>query len=86
MRRSAVARFAGEIVDVFRNRSFRVLFLTVLVFWVAQGTAGSLSVHAFRYFWELPSSVIQNILILGTVGTDVRNSGVCGVVGPFRET
>ena len=83
--RSAVARFAGEIIDVFRNRSFRVLFLTVLVFWVAQGTAGSLSVHAFRYFWELPSSVIQNILILGTVGLMCGIPVCAALLGRFEK-
>ena len=66
--RSAAARFGGEFRDVFRNRSFVVLFLTVVVFWVAQGTAGNLSVHAFRYFWGLTPDVIQSVLISGTVG------------------
>jgi GPH family glycoside/pentoside/hexuronide:cation symporter len=66
--RSATARLRGELRDVFRNRSFVVLFLTVVVFWVAQGTAGNLSVHAFRYFWSLSPDVIQRVLIAGTVG------------------
>jgi glycoside/pentoside/hexuronide:cation symporter, GPH family len=58
----------NELRDVFRNRSFILLFLTIVVFWVAQGTAGSLGVHAFRYFWELPTQLIQNLLIVQTVG------------------
>jgi GPH family glycoside/pentoside/hexuronide:cation symporter len=66
--RSAKARIGGELRDVFRNRSFVVLFLTVVIFWVAQGTAGNLSVHAFRYFWGLTPEVIQRVLIAGTVG------------------
>jgi len=66
--RSASVRLVGEMRDVFHNRSFMLLFLTVMVFWIAQGTAGNLSVHAFRYFWGLPSSAIQNVLIAGTVG------------------
>ena len=68
LERSARSRLGGELRDVLRNHSFIVLFLTVLVFWVAQGTAGNLSVHAFRYFWGLAPSTIQAVLIAGTIG------------------
>jgi glycoside/pentoside/hexuronide:cation symporter, GPH family len=61
-------RIFGELGDVFHNRSFILLFLTIVVFWVAQGTAGSLGVHAFRYFWSLPTQTIQNLLIMQTTG------------------
>lgn len=60
--------FLREIRDVFRNPSFLILFLTVVIFWIAQGTAVSLGVHAFRYFWEAPTSAIQSILIANTAG------------------
>jgi glycoside/pentoside/hexuronide:cation symporter, GPH family len=64
----SVARILRELGDVFHNRSFILLFLTIVVFWVAQGTAGSLGVHAFRFFWSLPTQSIQNLLIVQTTG------------------
>jgi GPH family glycoside/pentoside/hexuronide:cation symporter len=68
--RVSLPRFVAEVADVARNRSFRVLFITVLVFWVAQGLAGALGLHLSRYFWRLPTEIIE----LG---------GICLSVGLF---
>ncbi|HEY1707167.1 MAG TPA: MFS transporter [Rhizomicrobium sp.] len=65
---SAFARLAGELRDVFRNHSFLVLLFTIVIFWVAQGTAINLNVYTFTYFWKVPASVIQLVLIVGTAG------------------
>jgi GPH family glycoside/pentoside/hexuronide:cation symporter len=45
--------FARELRDVFRNRSFVVIFVAVLAFFVAQGMASALAIHLNRYFWML---------------------------------
>ena len=63
-----ITRIFGELKEVFANQSFRVLALTVIVFWVAQGTHGSLGIHAFRHFWHLDSELIRNILYANIAG------------------
>jgi GPH family glycoside/pentoside/hexuronide:cation symporter len=66
--RSAAARVFGELRDVFRNHSFLVLLGTIVIFWISQGTAISLSVHAYTYFWKITPATIQIVLICGTIG------------------
>ncbi len=66
--RSAVARLLGELRDVFRNRSFVILLLVIVIFWIAQGTAISLGVHTYTYFWKISAATIQVVLICGTIG------------------
>jgi GPH family glycoside/pentoside/hexuronide:cation symporter len=65
---SAMSRLPGELRDVFRNRSFIVLLLTIVIFWVAQGTAINLGVYTYTYFWKVKADVIQTILVSGTAG------------------
>lgn len=66
--RVPLRRVGSEMKEVFSNQSFRVLALTVVVFWVAQGTAGSLAVHAFRHFWSLEPETIRDIAYANIVG------------------
>jgi GPH family glycoside/pentoside/hexuronide:cation symporter len=68
LERSALARLLGELRDVFRNHSFLMLLMTIVVFWIAQGTAISLGVHTFTYFWKIKPATIQAVLISGTIG------------------
>ena len=70
---SARSRFPGEVRNIFRNPSFKVLFLMILVFSTAQGIIESLSVHAFKYFWDLPTSVTNHIFIFRMAGM------ICGI-------
>jgi GPH family glycoside/pentoside/hexuronide:cation symporter len=63
-----LGRVFTELSEVLANQSFRVLALTVVVFWVAQGTHGSLGVHAFRHFWNLEPELIRNVLYANTAG------------------
>src|SRR4029078_401497 len=57
-----------ELRDLFGNPSFVVLFATILVFSVAQGTIESLSVHALRFFWNVTGEVTNRIFIVRVVG------------------
>jgi len=66
--RSALASAAGELRDVFRNHSFLMLLLTIVIIWVAQGTAINLGVYTYTYFWKVKADVIQTVLICGTAG------------------
>lgn len=65
---SAIGRFVTELRDIFRNRSFVVLFLGTLAFFVAQGMAGALAIYINKYFWNLPTSGVQLVLIGATLG------------------
>ena len=56
---SAVRQFFREMGEIRRSPSFVPLFLCVLTFFVAQGTAGALTVHAFTYFWTLAPGALQ---------------------------
>ncbi len=51
-------RFVGEIVEIFKNPSFRVLFAVSVLFWVAQGVASALAQHLNLYVWRISSSQI----------------------------
>ena len=60
-----------EIGEVFQNRSFCILFACLVIFFVAQGTAGVLALHANAFFWQLPDSIIATASIAIPVGSAV---------------
>ncbi len=63
-----LAGFAREMVELSRNRSFLLLFGTVLVYFLAYSTSVSLALHACRYFWKLDAFAIQLVLLSTTLG------------------
>lgn len=63
-----LAGFVREMVELSRNRSFLVLFGTVLTYFLAYSTAVSLALHASRYFWKLDAFSIQLVLLSTTLG------------------
>ncbi|MBV9540413.1 MAG: MFS transporter, partial [Alphaproteobacteria bacterium] len=64
-------RLMREVVEVFRNRSFRLLFSSVLIFFIAQGTASALALHGGKFFWKLDSVALLLIGVLTLVGVMV---------------
>ena len=70
---ASLRRFAAELIDVFRNRSFLVLFVCILLFWAAQGVIAVLGLHATKYFWKLPPEVIGTLPFVSIAG------GVSGI-------
>ncbi|MDZ4692782.1 MFS transporter [Terricaulis sp.] len=60
--------FVKEMVELSRNRSFLLLFGTVLTYFLAYSASVSLALHASRYFWHLDTGAIQLILLSGTLG------------------
>lgn len=60
--------FLREVRELLRNRSFLVLFGTVVTFFLAYMTGGSLALHAGRYFWKFDGAAIQVILLSATLG------------------
>jgi GPH family glycoside/pentoside/hexuronide:cation symporter len=63
-----LAGFARELMELMRNRSFLLLFGTVLVYFLAYATWTSLALHAARYFWKLDSFAIQWVVLSATLG------------------
>jgi GPH family glycoside/pentoside/hexuronide:cation symporter len=71
-------RMAGELAEIFRNPSFRVLFGCSVLFWAAQGVAGSLNQYLNVFVWHINSSEIFLITMGFFVGV------IVGVpLGPF---
>jgi GPH family glycoside/pentoside/hexuronide:cation symporter len=52
-------RLPGEIVEMFRNSSFRTLFLALLVFASAAGAHAALNNHNYVFVWKLRPETIQ---------------------------
>jgi len=65
---AALSRLLAEVVEVFRNPSFRILFLACLILFVAIGAAAALALHANTYFWKLPSQAILITSLSNTFG------------------
>jgi GPH family glycoside/pentoside/hexuronide:cation symporter len=65
-------RLPGELREIFRNRSFRILFASMVVFASAAGVNQALNNHTFVFVWKLPAVTLQFVayaLLLGiTVG------------------
>jgi glycoside/pentoside/hexuronide:cation symporter, GPH family len=77
-------RLVREVPEVFRNRSFVILFITVLIFFVAQGTAGALNLHGGKFFWKLPVSTIQLLSITSALGL-LLGIPLVAAMGPYVE-
>jgi GPH family glycoside/pentoside/hexuronide:cation symporter len=65
---ATVGRLLSEIVEVFRNPSFRILFFACLILFVALGVANALTLHANTYFWKLQSQAILIITLAYMLG------------------
>lgn len=72
-------RLFGEIAEVVRNRTFRILFSASLLLHIAQGLNQALSLHLGVFFWGLDSEQMQAMMIAAVFGL------VCGapLVGPL---
>jgi GPH family glycoside/pentoside/hexuronide:cation symporter len=66
-----LAALFAEVKEIFRNRSFRVLFSAILLFFVAQGVAGPLTLYANTYFWKLSTFQIFILFLIYTGGLAV---------------
>lgn len=61
-------RVFSELAEVFRNPSFRVLFLDALMFFSALGSYQALGLHVNTYFWKLEPAQIQLVTLSVFVG------------------
>ena len=60
--------FAGEVTEIFRNHSFRVLFVGALLLFTGLAISGTLSIHSNTYFWRLTPQQIQLVTLALTIG------------------
>jgi GPH family glycoside/pentoside/hexuronide:cation symporter len=61
-------RLPTEVGEIFANRSFRLLFLSAVITYVAQGLNATLNSHSFIFVWRLKSEDIQFITYAFLVG------------------
>ena len=52
-------RLPREVAEIFANRSFRVLFLSAVITYVAVGLNATLNNHAFVFVWRMRSETLQ---------------------------
>ena len=55
-------RLPSEIVEIFRNRSFRVLFASAVLSYVGVGVNASFNSHAYVFVWQLRPELIQVVV------------------------
>jgi GPH family glycoside/pentoside/hexuronide:cation symporter len=67
-------RFPTEVREIFANRSFRLLFISAVITYVAQGLNATLNSHAFVFVWLLKSENIQFISYAFVVGSSSASS------------
>jgi len=65
---SLATRFFRDIGEIFRNRSFVILFASLLFTFVGAGTAATLNLHNATFFWKLPGWTIQLIALSAPAG------------------
>ena len=68
-------RLPGEVVEIFHNPSFRLLFISAVVLFAATGLNASLNSHAFVFVWRMKSELIQFISYAYLVGLLLGVSG-----------
>jgi glycoside/pentoside/hexuronide:cation symporter, GPH family len=61
------ARMLRALLETFRNRSFRILFIGALLFFIALGTNNTLALHANTFFWHLtgPQTQLVTLALFG---------------------
>ena len=74
------ALLAG-VAEIFRNRSFRILFGASVLFFAAQGVAMSLGLHANTYFWRLHADSIKLVTVAYFCGLLI-GAPLIGLVAP----
>ncbi len=65
---AVLSRLWGEVREIFGNQSFRNVFLTGMLFYTGSGAQSALNLHAYTYFWRLPSGAIQFLTLALVVG------------------
>ncbi|HEX7946473.1 MAG TPA: MFS transporter [Phenylobacterium sp.] len=59
--RPLLRALAPEVIEIFKNRSFRTLFFSALLAYVAAGLNGALNTHLAVFVWRVRSEDLQTI-------------------------
>jgi GPH family glycoside/pentoside/hexuronide:cation symporter len=62
-------RLPEGVVEIFRNRSFRFLFVAAVLFYGSLGVNASLNSHSFLFVWRMRSETIQFVTYAFLLGT-----------------
>ena len=63
-----LTRLIGEVAEMFRNRTFRILFFSSLLFYVAGGVSQALTLPVGTFFWGLGPTQFQAMALAAVVG------------------
>jgi len=55
-------RLPGEVLEIFQNRSFRILFIAALLSYAGVGVNQAFNSHAYVFIWQLRPEMIQTIV------------------------
>lgn len=64
-------RLPGEIAEMFRNRTFRIVFGASLLVQVAMGVNQALALHVGVFFWRLSSGQMQAVATAAVLGLGI---------------
>ena len=67
-KRNPLVQLVLDMLEAFTNRSFAWLFSGVLIVFIMAGVNGALDLYMLQYFWELPDTERQGVLIAPVVG------------------
>ena len=61
-------RLFGEVAEMFRNRTFRILFGASLLLNVAQGISQALALHVILFFWKVGTEQMPTLSVAAILG------------------
>lgn len=61
-------RLLGEMREMWRNRTFRVLFAASLLFYIEVGVNQALALHVATFFWRLSPGQMQAVFVPAVLG------------------
>lgn len=62
------SRLLGEVLEVFRNQTFVVLFISSLLFNIGAGVSQALALHLGTFFWKLDAGAMQALALAAVLG------------------
>ncbi len=82
---SAITRLIGDIAEILRNRSFLALFASLLLVFVGAGVSRALSLHVYKFFWNLPPNVITLLLLTQAMGALIAVTAGMALIHRFEK-
>jgi GPH family glycoside/pentoside/hexuronide:cation symporter len=77
-------RLLGEMREMWRNRTFRVLFAASLLFYIEVGVNQALALHVATFFWRLSSGQMQAVFVPAVLGLAL-GAPLAGCLGQHME-